>query len=70
MLSTSMRICSLLLRHNLKSIGIDRLLLVMFDLLTQLVNPCKLNCSQRQIHKQSEPQKMGDDLTKKHDNIH
>ncbi|CBJ88151.1 conserved hypothetical protein [Xenorhabdus nematophila F1] len=37
----------------------------MFDLLTQLGNPCMLNYSQRQIHKQVRPRKMVDDLIKK-----
>ncbi|SFN73918.1 hypothetical protein SAMN05421579_11914 [Xenorhabdus japonica] len=59
-----MGVCSLLLRCNSKSIGY-RLLLVILDLLTQLVNPCMLNYSQRQIHKQAGPRKMAGYLAEK-----
>ncbi|TYP07488.1 hypothetical protein LY16_01722 [Xenorhabdus doucetiae] len=37
----------------------------MLDLLTQLGNPCMLNCSQRQIHKQARPRKTVGDLAEK-----
>ncbi len=42
-----------------------RLLLAMLDLFTQLVNPCMLNYSQRQIHKQARPRKTVGDLAEK-----
>lgn len=42
-----------------------RLLLVMLDPLTQLDNPCMLNYSQRQIHKQVRPRKIVANLVKK-----
>ncbi|PHM74023.1 hypothetical protein Xkoz_01230 [Xenorhabdus kozodoii] len=37
----------------------------MLDLLTQLVNPCMLNYSQRQIHKQANQRKIPGYLTEK-----
>ncbi|SIP71406.1 conserved hypothetical protein [Xenorhabdus innexi] len=40
-------------------------MLVIRDLLTQLGNPCMLNYSQRQIHKQVRPRKMTDNRLEK-----